>query len=204
VLITNITGLTRWETRLRVHLSLDILVTLSVPSYCGDSGLDIKEQVGRERSIENYSECRLIYEGKDVGNRDRLSDLDITDTEGNLNMLFVQPQELIICVKWGEKTISLPIQADFTVYLLKQRLQLLTCFTAANIDLYYQGSRLEDSADFHSLNMQENAVINIAFKGEIELIIQLFDRRIVSISTANTQSIRSVKDQIRLVVGVYP
>lgn len=180
---------------LKIQLSSKPFFSFQVQTQ--SSVQSLKESICAMLKIAKKGESRLFYRRKELKNSQCLSDIIVPNSRKPV--LFVRPGEIVIFPVLGNKPICVIANPTDTVESLKEKVEIATGLTAANMEIYY-GNRLLGSGTIGEL--RDGTEVEIRFPGEVELIVLPFRGKMFSISASNSWSIGSLKE--RLVPRLHP
>ena len=151
------------------------------------------------KDLVPLSQQRLTFEGNQLYGGCTLSDYNIPNQStlhlDNFFQIFVKIR--------GGKTISLDVNIDDCMKVVKQKIQDKEGIPPDQYHLTFHGNRLKENLTLSDYNIQNNATLY--YRGDMDCVVQnLDDNNVMIVEVDPNSTVASLKQKIQDITGFHP
>ena len=194
------------ESALHLALRLTNRMHISVKTSAGETRtLEVRPDDPIEcikqqfKDLVPLSQQRLTFEGNQLYGGCTLSDYNIP----NQSILHLDNFIQIFVKIRGGKTISLDVNIDDCMKVVKHKIQDKEGIPPDQYHLTFHGDRLEENLTLSDYNIQNNTILY--YRGDMDCVVQtLVDNNVMIVEVDPNSTVASLKQKIQDITGVHP
>ena len=158
-----------------------------------DTILNIKKNIQQKENI-HYARQKLLFNGNELTDNKTLIDYNIKN-ESTLQLI-LKSSTLFFVKTLTNKTIMIKAQVSDSISYIKQEIKKNEDFPIDNYCVIYKGKELDNNKIIADYNIPKNSTLELALRILIQLKINIFNGRTISLQVYTTEKICDIKQKI--------
>ena len=178
---------------MKIHIKSlsDKVTTLDVQDT--DTILNIKKNIQQKENI-HYARQKLLFNGNELTDNKTLIDYNIKN-ESTLQLI-LKSSTIFFVKTLTNKTIMIKAQVSDSISYIKQEIKKNEDFPIDKYCVIYKGKELDNNKIIADYNIPKNSTLELALRILIQLKINIFNGRTISLQVYTTEKICDIKQKI--------
>ena len=158
-----------------------------------DTILNIKKNIQQKENI-HYARQKLLFNGNELTDNKTLIDYNIKN-ESTLQLI-LKSSTIFFVKTLTNKTIMIKAQVSDSISYIKQEIKKNEDFPINKYCVIYKGKELDNNKIIADYNIPKNSTLELALRILIQLKINIFNGRTISLQVYTTEKICDIKQKI--------
>ena len=178
---------------MKIHIKSlsDKVTTLDVQDT--DTILNIKKNIQQKENI-HYARQKLLFNGNELTDNKTLIDYNIKN-ESTLQLI-LKSSTIFFVKTLTNKTIMIKAQVSDSISYIKQEIKKNEDFPIDKYCVIYKGKELDNNKIIADYNIPKNSTLELALRILIQLKINIFNGRTITLQVYTTEKICDIKQKI--------